>query len=30
MIEDWFAEIGKNMLEPLPGTEAPRPTPEHG
>jgi hypothetical protein len=30
VIEDWFAEIGKNMLEPLPGTEAPRPTPEHG
>ena len=30
VIEDWFAEIGKNMLEPLAGTEAPRPNPEHG
>ena len=30
VLENWFEEIGRNMLEPLAGTEAPRPNPEHG
>jgi hypothetical protein len=29
VLEDWFAEIGKNMLEPLAGRESP-PAAEHG
>jgi hypothetical protein len=28
-LEKWFAEIGKNMLEPLPAKESP-PATEHG
>jgi len=29
LLEDWFAEIGKNMLERSPGQESP-PAAEHG
>jgi hypothetical protein len=29
-LETWFGEIGKNMLEPLPGKESPPPAAEHG
>jgi hypothetical protein len=30
VLETWFGEIGKNMLEPLPGKESPPPAAEHG